>query len=327
MMNEIINWLLRSEPWIEYRTRLDLLNQSKDDKEVILTKQKMISHPQIRLMLSELSQWSEEIVTNHKNAGLLLHKLSFIAEIGLTIEEPEIERMVNKIIEHKTSEGIFQVQLNIPQHFGGTGQNTWAWSLCDAPLIFYALIMLGLEDDPEVKEGLNFLKGLIRANGWTCTVSTDLGKFRGPGRKDDPCPYATLLMLKAMSQINDLKDSYEAHIGTECLLDLWARSIDTHPYMFYMGTDFRKLKAPLIWYDIVHVADTLTQFEWLKKDTRLKEMINIIESKAKEDGSFTPESEWKAWKGWDFGQKKKPSQWLTFLVLRMLKRMQIHDTV
>jgi hypothetical protein len=322
MMNEIINCLLQSEPWIEYCTRLDLLNQSKYDKEVIHANDKMISHPQIRLLLSELTQWSEEVVTNHKNAGLLLHKLAFIAEVGLTIEKPEIREIVDKIMKHKTREGVVQVQLNIPEHFGGTGQNSWAWSLCDAPLVLYSLIRLGLGGDSTVNQGLNFLRDLIRENGWPCSVSPELGKFRGPGRKDDPCPYATLLMLKVLSQINDFKESHEAHIGAECLLNLWARSKETHPYMFYMGTDFRKLKAPLIWYDIVHVADTLTQFEWLKNDTRLKELIDIIKSKANEDGSFTPESEWKAWKGWDFGQKKKPSQWLTFLILRIIKRFE-----
>lgn len=321
-MNEIINWLLQSEPWIEYCTRLDLLNQSKNDKEVIHANDKMISHPQIRLLLSELTQWSEEVVTNHKNAGLLLHKLAFIAEVGLTIEKPEIREIVDKIMKHKTREGVVQVQLNIPEHFGGTGQNSWAWSLCDAPLVLYSLIRLGLGGDSTVNQGLNFLRDLIRENGWPCSVSPELGKFRGPGRKDDPCPYATLLMLKVLFQINDFKESHEAHIGAECLLNLWARSKETHPYMFYMGTDFRKLKAPLIWYDIVHVADTLTQFEWLKNDTRLKEMIDIIKSKANEDDSFTPESEWKAWKGWDFGQKKKPSQWLTFLILRIIKRFE-----
>lgn len=322
MITETINWLLQSEPWIEYRTRLDLLNQSHDDKEVIQAYEKMIAHPQIKLILSELAHWTEEVVINHKNAGLLLHKLSFIAEIGLTINNPEIRKIVDKIMEHKTREGVVQVQLNIPQHFGGTGQNSWGWSLCDAPLILYSLIMLGLGGDSTVNQGLNFLKELIKKNGWPCSVSPELGKFRGPGRKDDPCPYATLLMLKALSQTNEFRDSNEVHIGAECLLDLWTRSKETHPYMFYMGTDFRKLKAPLIWYDITHVADILTQFEWLKNDIRLKDMIDIIKSKTNEDGSFKPESEWKAWKGWDFGQKKRPSQWLTFLELRILIRTE-----
>jgi len=87
-----------------------------------------------------------------------------------------------------------------------------------------------------------------------------------------------------------------------------------------MGTDFRKLKAPFVWYDILHVLDVLTQFSWLRNDSRLKEMSDIVKPKANNEGKYTPESEWKAWKEWEFGQKKQPSRWLTFLVLRILLR-------
>jgi hypothetical protein len=90
--------------------------------------------------------------------------------------------------------------------------------------------------------------------------------------------------------------------------------------MFYMGTDFRKIKAPFIWYDILHVLEMLTQFSWVLDDDRFKEMLNTVLSKADVEGKYKPESEWKARQGWDFGQKKQPSQWLTFLVLRIQKR-------
>jgi hypothetical protein len=33
--------------------------------------------------------------------------------------------------------------------------------------------------------------------------------------------------------------------------------------MFAMGSDFAKLRAPLVWYDILHVTETLTRFPWL----------------------------------------------------------------
>ena len=98
-------------------------------------------------------------------------------------------------------------------------------------------------------------------------------------------------------------------------------SREVHPYIFYMGTDFRKLKTPFIWYGILHVLDILSQFGWLKNDPRIQEMGQIVKLKASDEGRYTPESEWNAWKGWDFGQKKEPSQWLTFLALRMLKRI------
>jgi len=128
-------------------------------------------------------------------------------------------------------------------------------------------------------------------------------------------------MLKMLAQLDEWKNSREAHVGAECLLTLWEKSRELHPYLFYMGTDFRKTKAPFIWYDILHVLDVLSQCGWLKKDRRLQEMAEIVRSKADREGKYTPESEWTAWKGWDFGQKKQPSRWLTFLALRTLKRV------
>jgi len=46
-----------------------------------------------------------------------------------------------------------------------------------------------------------------------------------------------------------------------------------------------------------------------------------VRAKADDLGRFTPESVWKAWGEWDFGQKKTPSAWLTLITLRILKRM------
>ena len=50
------------------------------------------------------------------------------------------------------------------------------------------------------------------------------------------------------------------------------------------------------------------------------DILQVINSKADDKGLFTPESEWKAWKEWDFTRKKYQSKWLTFLVYRINKR-------
>lgn len=319
-MDGVIKWLLDSEPWVEYRTRLDLLGEMENDQGVINAKNRIIIHPKVKEIFNDLYNWNEQVVNSHKNAGLPLHKLSFIADIGLSINEPEIKKITDIVMEHSDDNGILQVIMNIPKHFGGTGENTWGWMLCDAPIILYSLHKLGVSDNL-LGAGIKYLASLIKDNGWACTVSQEMGKFRGPGRKDDPCPYATLVMLKLLSQFDDYRNSNECHIGAECLLGLWEKSMETHPYLFYMGDDFKKLKAPTMWYDIVSVTDVLSQFEWLRSDQRLNEMINIIKTKKCENGWFTPESEYKACKGWDFGQKKNPSQWLTLLILRIFKRM------
>jgi hypothetical protein len=186
--------------------------------------------------------------------------------------------------------------------------------------LLYALIQMGLGEDQRVQSAIKYLNELVRENGWPCAASPELGKFRGPGRKDDPCPYATLVMLKVLAQIPELRESKSAKIGVETLLSLWDKSQEQHPYMFFMGTDFRKLKAPLFWYDILHVLDVLSHFKWAGKDKRFKAMLDVAVSKADKDGQFIPESIWTAWKDWDFGQKKVPSKGLTFYVQRILKR-------
>jgi hypothetical protein len=91
--------------------------------------------------------------------------------------------------------------------------------------------------------------------------------------------------------------------------------------MFFMGTDFRKLKVPLVWYDLIHVLDVLSRFDWLRNDARLREMLALLESKMDVHGRFTLESVWTAWKDWEFGQKKIPSRWLTLLACRIMLRM------
>lgn len=321
-MNVPIDWLLEGEPWIEYRARCDLLGQSEKDSKVKTARASMLGNPRVLDLVSELSGWPGIVISSHKSANQPFHKLTFIADLGLDINDPGVDVIVARIMEHQSAEGPFQLPMNIPAHYGGTDQDQWAWALCDAPLIVYALAKFGLEDEPAVRVDIDYLVGLIRDNGWPCAVSKELGNFRGPGRKDDPCPYANLAMLKALSAIEALHDSPACHVGAEKLLTLWSESASRHPYMFFMGTDFRKLKVPFVWYDLVHILDVLSRFSWLRKDARLMGMLQILRDKADQHGRFKLDSIWTAWKDWEFGQKKEPSRWLTLSAWRIIKRME-----
>lgn len=309
-----------SEPWVAYRAMVDLQGLGEEEPEVRKAKERMLEHPLVQGLIDELHQWPGIVLNSHKSAAQLYHKLEFIADLGLTQTDDDFETIISKVMAHPSEEGLCQLPTNIPVHFGGTGQVQWAWALCDAPVILYAIAKMGLADHSGVRKGVGYLLSLVRENGWPCVVSKELGKFRGPGRKDDPCPYVNLIMLKLLALYPEYRDCRESRIGVECLLDLWSTSLERHPYMFFMGTDFRKLKAPFIWYDILHVVDVLSQFDFARSDDRFKEMLAVINAKADQHGLFTLESEWKAWQGWDFGQKKLPSPWLTFLVYRINKR-------
>lgn len=321
-MTAPIDWLLEGEPFVAYRTRRDLLGQAEHHPLVELARAAMLASEPVRNLIADLSGWPGTVIASHKSAGQPFHKLTFVADLGLKAGDPGVEIITARILDHQSAEGPFQLPTNIPKQFGGTGQDQWAWALCDAPLTVYALAKFGLEDQPALKAAIEHLVGLVRDNGWPCAVSKELGKFRGPGRKDEPCPFANLAMLKALSAMDALRDSPACHTGAETLLTLWSESATQHPYMFYMGTDFRKIKAPFVWYDLLHVLDVLTQFPWLRQDPRLVDMLALLKSKADPQGCFTPESIWTAWKDWEFGQKKMPSRWLTLLAWRIIGRVE-----
>jgi len=134
---------------------------------------------------------------------------------------------------------------------------------------------------------------------------------------------ATLSLVKALAAAEDsLRDGPAARTGVESLLSLWTQSTSQHPYMFFMGTDFRKLKVPFVWYDLMHVLDILSRFPWLRGDLRLHDMLETMSAKADPQGRFTIESVWTAWKEWEFGQKKVPSRWLTLAAWRIRQRME-----
>ncbi len=320
-LDETVQWLLKGPPWVEYRTRRDLLNMSEEEPAVVRARQAMVSDPTLLSLIGELVSWPGLVLNSHKSAGHPLHKLVFLADLGFRKSDPGVAAVTDRILTHRADEGPFQVLMNIPRAFGGSGEDQWAWALCDAPLLLYALSLLGLKDDPRVKEALGYLTSLVRENGWPCVVSPQLGSFRGPGRREDPCPYATLVMLKALSLDPQRRQSPAARSGAESQLNLWAERQARHPYLFYMGTDFCKLKTPSVWYDLLHLVEVLSRFLFLAQDPRLAEMAEILRGKADGQGRFTAESVWMAWKGWEFGQKKSPSRWLTLVALRALQRI------
>ena len=148
------------EPWVVYRTRLDLLGQSEADPQVMSARQMMLADPQVQSLLVELSHWPGTVISSHKSAGQPFHKLTFIADLGLTASDPGMDEIIRRILEHQSDEGPFQLSANIPTHFGGTGEDQWAWALCDAPLIVYALAKFGLADHPAVRAATRLPGGI-----------------------------------------------------------------------------------------------------------------------------------------------------------------------
>ena len=325
-MRAPIEWLLEGEPFVRYRTRRDLLGLPEDDTSVVSDRRAMLADARVRALISELGAWPGPPINSHKSANQFFHKLTFLADLGVTAQDAGIAPLLDRVMSLRSSEGPFGIGMNTGTAPGRSREEQIAWALCDTPLIEYALLCFGLGENPDVAGAGEYLMGLGRTDpiggrlGWPCAVSSGLGAWRGPGKKEDPCPFATLAMLKMAAQHPVWRDAPETRAGAEAILGLWQDSLTRHPYIFYMGNDFRKLKAPFVWYDLLHVLDVLTRFPWLAADARLKGMLDVLASKADPEGRFTAESVWQPFSAWEFGQKKAPSRWLTLLAHRILGR-------
>lgn len=322
-MNPGFDWLLAcDEPWTRYRALVDLLRLDAQDAEVCAARRELTLDPRIHGLLDRASGWGQEPIRRHNDAGHALAALTALADFGLRAADPGIAPILGCILAHQSPEGAFQSVLNIAPAYGGTGQDQWTWVLCDAPTLLYSLLAMGVGEDPRTQQAVEHVVGLATDGGWRCVAAPELGKFRGPGRKDDPCPIATLLALKALAHVPALVDSPATRAGTEMLLWHWEHRAERKLYLFGIGSDFRKLKYPFVWYDVLHVADVLSRFPFVLGDPRFREIVQTLTAQADGAGRYTAGSMYQSWKGWSFADKKAASPWLTFLALRIVARVQ-----
>jgi hypothetical protein len=329
MADKTIQWLLEcDEPWTRYRTRVDLLGQPETDSEVRAARAEMLAHPQIRQLMAEAAAWPGPPLKRHNDASHPLYKLSTLADFGALARDRgtgspagSLAATLKTILAHQSPQGAFQTLVNISAAHGGTGEDIWTWMACDAPTLLHVLLAMGKGDEGRVKKALAHLTSLVEDNGWRCAAAPEI-KFRGPGRKADPCPIANVYALKALAQAPDARDGPAAHTGAEMLLSHWERQKGNKYYLFGIGTDFRKLKYPFVWYDLLHVADVLSRFTFVRADARFRAMVKAITAQADAQGRYTAGSMYQAWKGWSFADKKQPSPWLTCMALRIIKRAE-----
>lgn len=324
MKNIDLTWLLNAgEPWTRYRVRIDLLGLDKDSPEVAEDRQAMVNHPLVQGLIEKSSSWPGYPLKRHNDANHPLHAMSVLADFGIKDSDPGMDKVVKKVLKHQSDEGAYLTQIQLYKRFGGLEGEYWAWMACDATVLLYNLLSFGLGDEKGVQEAKNHILSLGEENGWRCNASAMLDNFKGPGKREDPCPITNVYALKALSMDQDLKEDSRVTHGIETLLNHWEIQGEKKYYLFGIGTDFRKLKYPLIWYDLLHVVDVLSRFPGTHNDPRYRLMVKAITDQVDEQGRYTATSMYRAWKEWSFADKKNPSPWLTFLVNRILKRSGI----
>jgi hypothetical protein len=303
----------RKEPWIKYN--LNKIQNKENNDEF-----KELSHDtKIQRLIDECVSWPDPPIRRHNDASHPIHKIELLADLGLDIRDEWIKAISGLIERNRSKEGLFQSNIELPRRWGGKKNGELGWLLCDTPILLYSLLKFGL-NNKHTQDAARQLVWLSEVNGWRCKGS--IPKFRGPGKKEDYCPYANLITLKALS-LTKYKDAESVKNGIDSHILHWENRQGKKIYMFGIGSTFKKLKYPNIWYDILHVVEVLSRYPYAREYEAFWEMWEIIKNKQQPEGSFIPESIWRTWKNWSFGQKKEPSPWITFKIYEITNRIRL----
>ena len=281
----------------------------------------MVAAEPVRALLGLAASWPGHPLKRHNDAAHPLYALSTLADFGLTREDPGVAEAADAVMAHFDGDA-FETWLWLPRFLTKASHDAerWAWMLCDAPTLLYALLAFGYGDAERVSAAVADLVWRCSEVGWRCGAASSLPSFDGPGRRDDTCPMASVYALKALSLTSYRTDDAVVP-AVQALLDHWEHQRDYKLRMFGIGTDFRKLRYPFVWYDILHVADVLSRYPAALADPRFGEMLEAIASQADADHRYTAGAMFRSWKGWSFADRRSPSPWLTFLVRRIEARV------
>lgn len=93
-----INWLLESEPYVQYAVRKNILRRNKYELSVL--KAAVLSDARIEKYLSDIANFNAMPVANHKNPETPIHKLLFMLDIGLDTDILQIDAAIHQILRN-----------------------------------------------------------------------------------------------------------------------------------------------------------------------------------------------------------------------------------
>jgi hypothetical protein len=168
-----------------------------------------------------------------------------------------------------------------------------------------------------------------QGRAWQC-VPEHTSRWRGPGRKVDVCPQVTLEGLRAFSQLPAEERPEWLVDAARTPLEVWRRRTSERPYMFGHGYQFKSVKWPDFWYDVLWVIETLGRYPelWRGPGASAEDRQALAELAAclitynvDPDGRVTPRRTYRGFEHFSFGQKKLASPFATVRVLAALVRL------
>ena len=327
-----IPWLLGSaEPYAAWATLTGVLGRPADDPDVCAAHDAIVHDAGVRRLVDELPTWDvESEVSEHHSPKFLPNRLNLLADMGVGGGDFDlIERLLNRLLEHQDARGRFRAV----GPDGGRPKPDAGSLLCDTNVVADVLLRYGRAGVPAVRHALDRMAADLAATpqgrAWQC-VPEQRAFLRMPGRGGNVCPQVTLEGLRAFSYLPPAERPARIADAARTPLEIWRRRSAERPYGFGHGYQFKSVKWPNFWYDVLWVLETVGRYPevWRGPRARAEDRRSVAELAAcliaynfDENGRVVPKRTYPGFETFSFGSKHGPSPFATARCLIALGRV------
>ena len=315
--DELLSTLLHADPWTAYRTRTDILQEPGNCREVTEARNAVVENPFVKELIKSLDPWFPQSITRHNSPLIPPHVLKLIADLGVRSDDAGMDTVIAQIEGH-LDHNLHATRQTLPEKsFRPPSKTAEEWHAlpCDSPEIASALHQMG-HDSPILHKATGEIAARwLSEEHWFCHFFFVEKQFKA---HNAACPMAGLMALDLFSRTSFAEDSA---LVERCFHPIaFHKDLGKSLYYFGRSKKFWTFKFPFVWYNALYLADVLTRFPQLHSTPAVEELMDWIRGSRAEDGTWKATSVFKPYKDIDFGQKKNPSAWITYLCLRILKQ-------
>ena len=331
LRGDSLSWLLETDaeqPAIRYFALRDILEQSQDDREVLMARGAIMKTgpvPKILAAQSPEGYWVKPGAGyGPKYYGTVWQSI-FLAQLGADGSDTRVQAGCEYVLSHTVaSNGGFSVN--------GTPS---AFIHCMAGNLGAALIDLGWLDDTRLQTALDWQARMITGDGVASPESKQADKryyksgtagplFACAANGGLPCAWGAVKAMLALGKVPppERTERIKAAIvqGVDFLLS-HDPAIADYPFAYGNRPNSSWFKFG---YPIGYVTDVLQNLEVLAalgkaRDSRLAAAFELVEMKQNDQGRWTMEYSYNG-KTWaDIEKKGQPGKWVTLRAVRTLK--------
>lgn len=316
-------WLLEPDPdnpAVRYFALRDLLDRPLDDPELRQAKAEiMLTGPVPAILDAQHSDgyWVKPGGGYSPKYRGTVWQIIFLAELGADPADERVRRGCEYLLRHQMAEtGAFSCYR--PPRPSGVLH-------CLNGNLLSALINLGCAADPRVQAALDWEIRAITGEG---EIEFYKSGTAGPGfacgvNLGQPCGWGAVKALRALSAVPaeqrtpSLQQALEA--GVEFLFSRDPAAAD-YPYTERVSSTWFKFGFPLsYWSDVLETAAVLVDLGY-GQNPRLANTVKFILSKQDSQGRWLLENSLNGKMWADIEKRGKPSKWVTYRALRVLKQ-------